>query len=286
MLQTERLYAARAEGELLAETGWEEVSKGLLRILFAHLLLIGTIGLFIFVLAVAGSEVDMANPGNQVTTLLVIAMVGIALVFGMACVSATMIVYGQWRCLMYAPERGGAKLLMFGVLFCTITGPALSTSFALSKWGTPPPPPVKHRRLTATDAAVQRAEFYRDNLTAQNTSGYVELACVGLGALANLMFILFLRAAASCWDDRLRVLMVDLYLGFVLLLYGAAVYLFLGNPQLLLDEPQYLLLLGAGWVVGFVWYLFLLLLISTGIYYGVANKRSPLDSSGRPLARA
>jgi hypothetical protein len=284
MLQTERLYATRAEGEMLAETGWEEVSKGLLRILFAHLLLIGTIALFIFVLVFVGTEVDLANPGNKVTSLLVVAMVGSALVFGMALISAGMIVYGQWRCLMFAPERGGAKLLMFGVLFCTITGPALSTSFALSQWGTPPAPAIKQRKVTATDAAMQRAEFYRDNLTAQTTSGYVELACVGLGALANLMFILFLRAVASCWDDRLRVLMVDLYLGFVLLLYGAGVYLFLCNPQLILQEPQYLLLLGVGWVVGFVWYLFLLLLISTGILYGVANKRSPLDPTGRPLA--
>jgi hypothetical protein len=277
MLKTERLLATRAEGELQAETGWEEVSKGLMRILFAHLLLIGTIVLFIVVLVFAGSGMDVANPGSKVTTLIVVGMVGLALVFGMALISAGMIVYGQWRCLMFAPERCGAKLLMFGVLFCTITGPALSISFGFSKWGTPPPPAVKPKKLTVTDACMNRAEFYRDNLTAQTTTGYVELACAGLGVLANLMFILFLRSVARCWDDRLRVLLVDLYLGFEILLYLGGVYLFIINPQLALDEPQYLLLLGAGWVFSCLWYLFLLLVISAGVSFGLANKRSPLD---------
>jgi hypothetical protein len=286
MLKTERLLATRAEGELLAETGWEEVSKGLMRIFFAHMLLIGTIVLFVVVLVIAGSAVDMANPGTKVTTLLVVGMLGLALVFGMAIISAGMIIYGQWRCLMFAPERCGAKLLMFGVLFCTITGPALSASFAFSKWGTPPPPPVKPKRLTATDVFMQRAEFYRDNLTAQTTTGYVELACGGLGLLANLMFILFLRSVARCWDDRFRILMVDLYLGFAILLYLGTVYLFVINPQLALNEPHYLLLLGAGWVFSFLWYLFLLLLISAGVSFALANKRSPLDpTSARPTVR-
>jgi hypothetical protein len=284
MLKTERLLASQAEGELLAETGWEEVSKGLLRILFAHLLLIGTIVLFVVVLFFAGSEVDVANPGSKVTTLLVVAMLGLTLVFGMAIISAGMIIYGQWRCLMFAPERCGAKLLMFGVLFCTITGPALSISFGVSHWGTPPPRAAKVKKLSANDFLQERAEFYRDNLTAQTTSGYVEIACAGLGALANLMFILFLRSVARCWDDRVRILIVDLYLGFALLLYGAGVYLFIGNPQMILIHPEYLLYLGAGWVLEFFWYLFLLVLISTGITIGVANKRSPLDSaSPRPL---
>jgi hypothetical protein len=287
MLKTERMLLARAEGELLAETGWEEVSKGLIRILFAHLLLIATIILFAGVLIFAGSEVDVANPGSKVTTFLVVAMVGLALVFGMTIISAGMIVYGQWRCLMFAPERCGAKLLMFGVLFCTITGPALSMSFGLSKWGTPPPPPTRPKKLTATDAFMQRAEFYRDNLTAQSTTGYVELACAGLGALANLMFILFLRAVARCWDDRVRVLIVDFYLGFALLLYGAGVYLFVIKPQLILQKPEFLLYLGVGWIAQMLWYLFLLLLISAGISYGVANRRSPLDpSSVRPPVHA
>src|SRR5262249_43455940 len=116
---------------------------------------------------------------------------GLAALYSYGC-----IILGHWRCLMNAPERRGAKWLMFSCLTCILAGPMLN--FAAGLTGVQQQPKIERGV-----EGIRDFKYTRDG-------ALMQLGSAGISALGNVLFILFLRAVARCFEDRIRVFLVDL----------------------------------------------------------------------------
>src|SRR5262249_39010631 len=199
-----------AREHLQFELGWTEVRRGLGLILRGYFLIIG--GAILLGLAVAA--VLMLDPKDrakipwqvrEVGPFLGLALFGIICLYSYGC-----IIVGHWRCLMNVPERCGARWLMFGCLTCILAGPALN--FAAGFTGVQTQPKIE-RGLDG----IKDVKYTTEGLVMQ-------IGSVGVAILGNVLFILFLRAVARCFEDETRVLIVNLYLVFTaLLLIGSVI---------------------------------------------------------------
>jgi hypothetical protein len=250
---------------LRMEFGWREVSSGLGRILLGNFIVIGgtalCVGLVVYaIFNMAGGKAQDQVPKLGYVWAFYIGFSALSLVwlFGYG-----MIVTGQWRCLMNAPERRGAKWLMFACMTGLLMGPALNVAAGATGLDKGP----DYRR---GPAGFVRVKFSPTARKMQTASGV-------LGFSSYIFFILFLRAVARCFEDRARLAHVTFYLLVSSVLIAATLYVAMADPKLL-TNPQVLLGLGVGWVVAFIWYLCLVGVMRSCIAQGMSQVRSPLDT--------
>jgi hypothetical protein len=256
------------------EYGWPAVRSGLHSILLGYLVVVG-MGVFAALLVVGVVyTVSQAQglPDFVDAALLIYAGIGILFLMGLG--SFTLIVKGSIRCLINAPERCGARWLMFVSTLCVVIGPALN--FVSGLVGPKVKPVMVARTTGAADEVNQILREYGKSLQVRDGRAYVALAGNVTNLLSGIFFVLFLRAVARCFDDVARMRVAEAYLLFSGLLTAASVYFFL-NPLELLANPQFILLLVGAWVLSGLWYFMLLLSTSACIFEGLERRRPALE---------
>ncbi len=246
-----------------SEFGWTEVRRGLGLILRGWLLMLVSLGLAVGVLVLIFWPGENGRPTisakwRDLSVLFTILGLGVAWLYCYGC-----IVVGHWRCLMFAPERNGAKWLMFGCMICICAGPVLNTTMGFG--GLKKPPKIK-RGLED----LREVEFTPTAVVAHTAAAVVDV-------LSFVLFILFLRSVAGCFNDGTRVLFADLYLLLYGMTLGGTLFLMFGNPAPAMQLPFALGALGGG-VTCFFGYLFLVCMARGGITRGLARVQSPFEA--------
>ncbi len=251
---------------LRQEHGWTEVYSGLGRILLGYLIIVAGSML-------AGALVGLAvlriikqvqvQPGQQVkldVAFLWFFYLGLGIMSLVGLFGYGSIVIGYGRCLLNVPERCGARWLLFISMTCLLMGPALNVVAGFSM----------EEGIDLNKGAGGLANI-------QFTPFGVKLQIAGTAtALASLVsFMLFLRAIAQCFLDKSRASHVLVYLIFLVLLVQQTLYLQFGKipPQRLI---QFVTGVALGWLIGFLWYLYLIASMRLCILNGLSQVKSPL----------
>ncbi|MCI0464191.1 MAG: hypothetical protein L0Z62_45230 [Gemmataceae bacterium] len=270
-------YLSKADDTPLrfnTETGWQGVSTGLGLVVRGYLVLIaaGIVGPVLVWLALDGGGLgqQLNNARQDRDTLMLMG----ALVLGLGPIACyALVLCGQWRCLMYAPQAEHSKELMYICLNCVILGSILKVT-GLFLGG------------SEVYAALQQGTAGLDRLNLTSLGVLLLLGSATLAFLGSLVFSLFLRSVAGCFQDRARVRSVELNLLFVGLLLGGSIgTLFLVQPL----APKAVLLswLGAGWLLCFAWHFGLVGSIRRGLKEGLqrrAAEKAPVVANAGSLA--
>jgi hypothetical protein len=249
--------------QLRTELGWTEVRSGLGLILRGWALMILAVGIAVAAIILTFTKNDrgsfhLKENNRDLVLFLTIGFTGLAWLYSYGC-----IIVGHWRCLMNAPERRGAKWLMFACLTCILAVPALN--FASGFSGVKRAPKMRHGIEDVRDV----------ELTMGGT--VMSAASAGCEVLSTVLFVCFLRAVTRCFDDRVRTLLVDIYLVLLGVCILGTIFLITGGLKPTVLALMALPLL-AGWVACFVGYILLLLIIRMGITSGLSKLRSPLKA--------
>ena len=89
-------------------------------------------------------------------------------------------------------------------------------------------------------------------------------------------FVLFLRAAALCFQNQACVWLVNLYLMYTCLLVGITVQSMLVMNKVVAN-PEILMALLGGWLIWGLWYIVAIVSVRSMIIQGLSRVRSPLD---------
>ena len=172
---------------LRMEIGWGEVAKGLSQVLIGYAaLFIGVavgVGLVVIALFGLGDELIKkgAKPSNATFWQLYLGL-GILSVIGL--ISYRIIVGGQFKCMLYAPERNGTRWFMFLCIACLFLGPAFEAASGIASW----------QAIAELKKNPGNLQEFRLNPLVQR----LHLVAFALSTLYPLCFTLFLRAIAVC----------------------------------------------------------------------------------------
>jgi hypothetical protein len=244
------------------EAGWQEIGKGLALITSGYLVLLvgGVLGPLLLWLALDGDAIldPLGAVPDQRDALLLFGMVTVGLT---AVLSYGLVLAGQWRCLMYAPERQNAKELMYVCINMVFLASVLNMAAIYVDGG-------------RTYAALQHGWDAVSRLDPFSPGMLVQVASAALGLVSSLFFSQFLRTVAGCFNDRARVRGVDFNLAFVgLLLGGSAGTLF--YVQKLALQLNLLPWLAGGWLFCFAWHLMLVRGVRHCVRDGLAQAPVP-----------
>jgi hypothetical protein len=234
------------------EAAWLEVTKALLSVIAGYVLsflnLFGAIAL-IWIVTGGFRKSVVKITGDDFTWLLA----GGAVLFFTSLYSAYLLLRGKWRCVISAPERHGAKWLMFASMICVCAGPALNfaAGFAAAPAATEEAVDA-YGRPDASKAAV----LYAAQLRSLNAATVIRLAGSVIGVAGPIFFVLFLRAVHGCLGSFLGARFTELYLLFIVLLFAGSLSLLLDSNVRL--QADLLIGLALGWVVATVWYFLLI----------------------------
>lgn len=251
--------------------GLRDLRKGLNCVLLGYLCtaaaFLGAAGI-IWYLIVQMAGTSQARKAADDASVVIFTLALLLPITGLA--SLILVIRGKWLCLMSAPEQCHAKWMMYLSMLCILAGPLLNWSTLLFKEDKP-----ADRGRPANSMSVARIQYeidaYKEGLPELSTRDYVKLAGKGIGLLSGVFFVLFLRALAQSWGSWVRARLAELYLLFVAVLVAGVVVL-IRNPSYLLERPQLLLGLGAGWLLSVLWYFGLILNTSIGISYLLARR--------------
>jgi hypothetical protein len=251
---------------LRMELGWGDVAAGLGKVLIGYtVLFVGvSIGVGLLVVAFIGFQADVAKglkPSNGHWWELYLGL-GILKVIGI--ISMGIIIGGQFKCMLHAAERHGARWFMFMCIACLFLGPAFQVAAGIASW-----------------QAIAEIKNHPGKLDAFHFSPLAQrllLTGFAISMLYPLFFILFLRAVATCLRLAKHALLIDVFLAFATLLAGATMYgLYkhpLGGPPV---PPVPALLVAAGWLVVGVLYVGLIAMMRICINMVISRIRSPLE---------
>lgn len=251
---------------LQSEYGWSEVGKGLTRILIGYFIAVvgAAAGAGILLLAVYGKEMQLVSTGNKNTTLLIV-MLGAGLIGLSSLLGYGFILAGKWRCLMSAPERNGAKWLVFSCILCMVIGPVLNVLCSLGGEGY-----NNYKQLRYVREGTADVKF-------DSVGSILQLVGAVLSVISSKFFLLFLRAVGCCFNNRFLVTVIHLYLLYSALLLGVTGQIIYASPRAL-TRPEILLGLIAGWVLSALGYVFVVFLTRICIAHGTCHMRSPLEA--------
>lgn len=269
------------------EFGWQDVGSGLLRIVLGYSLsVVGVIlgvGVILLVTPLQDDEPALLKMKRNETELIALAGLGVIGLAGM--VSYAWIMVGKWRCLMNAPERHNAKWLMFASMTCIVMGPALGGVSASLGGGSRIESRDRDEKGGSSKATQRSSRGHSksfmtgasEHLTVRDTSGILNIASSALGLLSGVLFLLFLRAVARCFDDEARVRLVEVYLLVSLLAAGGTFFVVLAQPKLV-ASGTFLLGLAGGWLLEFVFFLVVILKVRGSILRGLRDQHAPLEA--------
>jgi hypothetical protein len=287
------------------EFGWPEVRKGLHRILGGYLL---AIGLVLFGAGVLGFIVYMfVTSRNVLESALDAAMIlylTAAICFLGGLYSFFLVISGKLRCLIAAPERCGAKWIMFTSILCFAFGPVLNftSNFFISHAKT------QQQDAKAVLAMMQSMQGYTQSLFKMDARAYFSLAGNLASIASTVFFVIFLRQASRCFDDGPRMRLAEFYLIFTGVVIAGTVFLvwrlvhilqdvvlpapgsgkgfvFPPGTQRELDTlPVAGLLVGVAWLVSLLWYFMLIVSTSRGIAQGLAIRQAALQMAGMKIS--
>jgi hypothetical protein len=271
----------REEEAARFELGWEEVRRGLTKILTGHLLTLGTIGLLVGIViwAVIPEDPQAKQRASKLTKELFVEL-GFGAVIIAAVISYGWIVVGHWRCLLYAPERHFTRWYMFACFVCLLMSPALNRVAILLSG----PPPAPAANVDPRDAArewkkmvADQQDDFRAGLA--SARGSMQLVSFFTGVLSFGCFILFLRGIARCFDDTIRVVFADMYLALWALVVVGTAAIFFMPPRMVLAQPLLILGVGAGWLLIFAGYLFMVANACLCITSGLKRQHAKLKAA-------
>ncbi len=187
-----------------------------------------------------------------------------------AVCSYGLVLSGQWRCLMYAPQRHNAKELMYVCFHCLIVGSFLNGIGAWLDGG-------------KTYAALQQGWAGLQELDGWSVGYLMQVGSVLLGVAGSLVFSRFLRNVAECFNDRRRARAVDFNLWFTAVMIGVSLgaYFFVRGLTLKGDALPWLV---SAWLVCFAWHLWLVLrvcrCVSDGLCRVAVQRAVPAPAGG------
>jgi hypothetical protein len=199
-----------------SDTGWSDVSNGMQQVALGWGLLLGGLimGGALFWLGTAGYPwvIRLAKgPFDQTAIVLTgLGILGLALIIGYGA-----ILIGQWRCLMHAPERQGAKELMLVCITCIIGGSLLT--LAAPFLGGVINYQTLHQGFSTEELnGLERWRIFQ---------GPKLLALLGISLvlLNGVLFTQFLRTVANCFSNHFAARNADFLTLFVGLLVGGSV---------------------------------------------------------------
>jgi hypothetical protein len=258
-------------GDVRNEYGWLDVQSGLVKILQGYAVMIGGLMFCAFLIVVSVLQIVRTENTRVPLGALWCFYFGIGLPMVIFPFGYGLIAIGKWRCLMNAPERFHCRWLMFACMVCLLMGPAINITANFTGLQTAP-------ALKRGPMGFQQMKFTKLGAGMQIAGGVI-----GFGSL--VLFVLFLRGIARCFQSEVRIRLADAYLAFLFALVGASAYAAYKIEQFA-AKPLLLAGLGAGWVLVFVGYLLLIMVIRGCIAQGRASMRSPLDpvSDGVPVS--
>jgi hypothetical protein len=265
--------------QLRMEVGWQEVAKGLGRILLGYFVLI--LGLVVgFGIIVLVGGLNGLNGAGPTQVLPLDSQIGILIAVGILAVAGLtswgFLVTGYWQCLMNAPDRRGVKWLVFTSMTCVLIGPVMNIAASIYAADTPEQSALIHSGYNRYYVGMRaRVGAYR-HLQPNSASSIVRLAGTVLSVMSGLLFILFLRAAARCFANQTQIWNANLYLLYMGGLIAGTVFLLQADPRIANRQELWLGLL-AGYGLAFVWYLFLVAGVRACIHNVMSCLRSPLD---------
>ncbi len=253
------LYPAQG---LSSEFGWQDVQRGLGKILQGYAVLFGG-AIFCFgMIALAVLKMTQGHVGKVTLEVLWLFYLGLGLSMVIFPVGYGLLALGHWRCLMHAPERFHSKWLMFACMTCLLMGPALNVTACTTGFQRAP-------EIKGGPDGFKKMKFTNLGLGMQISSLVISYASL-------VFFTLFLRSVARCFEDWGRVRLVNLYIVYLVLLAGATVFVVFLNSHLLREPPMLISLAGA-WFLVFPAYLFLILSARNCISRGLTQMPVPLE---------
>jgi hypothetical protein len=254
--------------QLRLEHCWLDVRKALTKILVGHLLIIlgaaasgALVVLFVWSLQ-QKDQPKAINLAFEAVCWLALGLLALCSLWGYG-----KILLGQWMCLKYAPERCGARWVMFACITCMLMGPTFNTISTIG--GVKQPPEIRRGprefRLPKIDPSVRN----------------MQISATAVSLISYVLFMIFLRSVARCFGDTGRAthVMVFLFVQAVLFLTTLYVAYDMITELKMRFDPEFLIAIGLGWLISGLWYLYLIFSIRMCISEGMELMRSPLDYS-------
>jgi hypothetical protein len=244
--------AGDSSAQVNGESGWHEISRGLTHVVWGYTVLIGgsLLGAGIIWLALDGRLATVWAGATEDDRQSALAM-GVLTLGLTAFLSYGLVLAGQWRCLMYSPERQHAKELMYLCINCVFIASGLNVVGVVLDG---------NHSYSALQQGWEGVEAI-DWCSAGNVA---QLGSAAMGLFASLVFSQFLRNVASCFNDRARVRSVDLNLALVGLLLGGSAGTLLWVHRLT-SKAEMLPWLVGGWLLCFAWHLWLVHSVRCGV---------------------
>jgi hypothetical protein len=249
-----------------SDHGWRSIGQGLgfVALGYAALLIGGALGALLLYEAASGRSVlgRYALDADELSDLRLLGVIvlGSGAAFGFGAV-----LLGQWLCLMYAPQGGGAKEWIYACFTCVVLASALTAAGVYLDGG-----PV-YAALGDGPGGWRQLDLHRAGVVLLAAGTALEL--VGL-----LLFTQFLRGLAACFRDRKRVLGVDVNLWAVGLLLGASAGA-TGVAYRLVPAVDLAPWLAGGWLACFAWHVCVILSVRRCVRDNL--RRHDLDRASR-----
>jgi hypothetical protein len=223
------------------KSAWLGLHKGLGLVMWGCAMLVtgGTLGLIL--LWQAGSQdplLPWLEPYRSI--LLLIGVLTLALT---GLLSYGLILIGQWRCLMNAPQQPNTREFLHVCLYSILLALILNVMGVCLDG-------------SRTYAALQRGGVDLATFDAGSTGNLLQAGAAGLGLFSSLLFSQFLRNVARCFNARNQMGRVDTNLAFVALLLGGSIGTLFWSYRAAF-RPEVLPWLLGGWLACVVWHLVL-----------------------------
>jgi hypothetical protein len=267
MYQLVRRTETNLDDQLRLECGWTDVARGLRQIVLGYLVLIVSVLAGAFLVVASTIQMGGFGKGPWRPTIgglwqfyLGLAILGVAGLFCWGVVLA-----GKFKCLLNAPERHGARWLMFLCLSGTLIGPTFNFAARLA--------------FTQQPIELKRGARGLVEIKLNQTGRVIQLIGFAGGLLSPLAFLLFLRAVARCLERKGVERFLNGYVAVSVGLMAMTGYLVMAPPPTSPRLLPYLVALGLGWLVWGAIYLMVAWLVRGSIFDRISNLRSPLEAS-------
>jgi hypothetical protein len=235
-----------------SDPGWRSIGQGLGLVAFGYAALLVGVGLGALLLywAASGRPV-LGRYALDADGLAGLQFLGVVVVGAGGAIGFSVVLVGQWLCLMYAPQGGGAKEWIYVCFTCVLMALALTAAGAcLDHDGV-------YAALSTGPGGWRLLDWHRP--------GVILLAAgIVLGLVGVLVFTQFLRGLALCFRERARVLGVDLSIWAVGLLLGGSVGA-MGVAYRLAPDVNLTPWLVGGWLACFAWQVLVILSVARGL---------------------